>query len=339
MNYFDYNKLGNEYVSIAIARPPLGIGFFGAEAIKTISVAEALIREGATRASAAGTSLERLQCAFERLEGTLLISKRVLEGIQRIPHQLLDATAQAPCFVCIPDTAIFVDFSSLLYHAGSTLDILSQYYANESGVKHKGKFYGSRAAIYNTQPADIRADYLWNDLAQFEQEIDTIFKLSDNHEFKGLRNYIAHENSVLGLSSYVFSAHCISPTQALIFDCEIEITSTSTGQRKLFPISTTTEKIVSYVTWIVCRTAICYLSRSKHGAILYNPASIPGWGPDKFFPIWENPLAIFSEHISDDRSHPRYSVAKVTWDGFVTQTEHLQPNVANHVVQLPSSAC
>lgn len=196
----------------------------------------------------------------------------------------------------------------------------------ESGIKSQN-FYNSRNAIYDLQPPDIRADYLWSDLSRFEEEFDDIFKLSTDNEFKGVRNTIAHENSVLGLASYPFTAHCITPKEGIIFDCELEITSASTGNKKVFPISTTTEKVVAYVSWIVCRTAINYLSRTRHGSILYNPTALPNWGPEKFIPKWNNPLAIFSSYITTNKSLPRFSVTKVTWNGFSIYSEHLKLDV------------
>lgn len=330
---FDYNELGTKYVSMAIGRPTLGTGFLPEEAIETLSVVEALIRDAANRSHSNTNALEKLQCACERLEGTHLIAKRILNSIQHLPGRLSDVAQEAPCLITIADAEIFVDFSSLLYHAGSTLDILTLFIGKESGIGHS-KFKGSRNAIYNLQPPDIRADYLWNDLSRFEDEFDDIFKLSDNNEFKSLRNYIAHENSVLGLSSYPFTAHCCTKKEGIIFDCELEITSASTGNKKVFPISTTTEKVVAYVSWIVCRTAINYLSRTKHGSILHNPTSLPNWGPEKFIPKWDSPLAIFSSYISADKSLPRFSVTKVTWNGFSIQNEHLKLDVQSKRVAL-----
>lgn len=323
---FDYNELETKYVCVAIDRPKLGTGFLPAEAIKTLSVVEALIRDAANRSQSRNNALEKLQCAYERLAGTHLIAKRVLHNIQRLPSRLSDAAQDAPCLITLADEEIFVDFSSLLYHAGSTLDILILFVAEESDIKRR-KFNGSRNAIYNLQPPDIRADYLWNDLSQFEAEFDDIFKPSQNDEFKGLRNHIAHENSVLGLAKYLFTAHCITPKEGIIFDCELEITSASSGNKKIFPISTTTEKIVAYVSWIVCRTAINYLSRTRHGSILHNPTLLPNWGPEKFIPKWNNPLAIFSSYITTNKSLPRFSVTKVTWNGFSIYSEHLKLDV------------
>lgn len=323
---FDYNKIGAKYVSIAIGHPTLGTDFLQEEAIKTLSVVEALILHAANRSNSSIKALERLQCAYERLEGAHLIAKRILSGIQRLPNRISQCAQEAPCLIALLDTEIFVDFSSLLYHAGSTLDILTSYIAEESGIKAK-KFNGLRNSVYNLQPPDIRADYLWNDLSRFEEEFDDIFKLSNNNEFKGVRNIIAHENSILGLSSYPFIAHCITPKEGIIFDCELEIVSALTGKKRVFPISTTTENVVAYVSWIVCRTAINYLSRTKQGGILQNPASLPSWGPEKFIPKWENPLAIFSSYITTDKSLPRFSVTKVTWNGFRTHSEHLRLDV------------
>lgn len=334
MSEFDYNRLGQEYSFHAKAGEPLGLGFLPDEAVRTIAFATALIHNASKDAEVQTTPLAPLHCAFERLEGLLLVGKRITDAIQSIPTQLVEPSRQAPCLVLVPNKTIFIDFASLLYHAGSTLDILSRYYTAESGVGSKSShFRGSKGRIYNLQPPDIRADYLWNDLERFEQQIGSIF--TDQDGFKGLRNYIAHENSVLGLSKYVFSAHCFQSNRALIFDCEIEVTNKQSGQSRLFPISKTTETIISLVTWIVCRVAICYLTRTRQGTVLLNPSGVPGWGPDKFVPVWTNPLAVFSSYISSDTSHQVLSVIRVGWNGFNTHNKPLRPDVLSATTHIP----
>ncbi len=254
MTEFDYNKQGQQYSYLATVGEPLGLGYLPEEAVRTLAFATELIRNASKDVDARNTPLAPLHCAFERLEGLLVVGKRITDAIQSIPAQLVEPSKHAPCLVVVSNSTIFIDFATLLYHTGSTLDILSRYYTEESGVGVRdSKFRGSKDRIYNLQPPDIRADYLWNDLDRFEQKIGSIFTSQDG--FKGLRNYIAHENSVLGLSKYVFSAQCFEVDRALIFDCEIEITNKQSGLSRLFPISRTTEKIISLVTWIACRVA------------------------------------------------------------------------------------
>ena len=334
MNEFDYNKQGQEYNYHAMAGEPLGLGFLPEEGVRTLAFATELIHNASKDVDAKNTPLAPLHCAFERLEGLLLIGKRITDAIQSIPAQLVEPSRQAPCLVVVPNTTIFIDCASLLDHAGSTLDILSRYYTEESGVGTKdSKFRGSKDRIYNLQPPDIRADYLWNDLDRFEQQIGSIFTSQDG--FKGLRNYIAHENSVLGLSKYVFSAHCFQINRALVFDCEIEVTNKQSGQSRLFPISRTTETVISLVTWIACRVVLCYLTRTRQGAISFNPSSVHGWGPDKFVPVWTNPLTVFSSYISTDTSHQVFSVIRAGWNGFQTHNKPLRPDVLNEAIHIP----
>jgi len=329
---FDYNVAGQEYLYKAEARPNPGRGFLSTEAIKTIEFTQLLIQAATKDIDARKSPLAPLHCAFDRLEGLILLAKRVLFELQHLPSKLAEVKNGAPCLVMIPSTEVFIDFSSLLYHAGSTLDILSRYYKGASGLDPTGYFRDSKKLIYNLQPPDIRADYLWADLDYFEREIDVIFSGKDG--FKGLRNAIAHENSVLGMSMYTYSAHLIDKETVLIFDCEIEIERKEDGNKKLFPISKTVEKIISLVTWIVCRTAICYLTRTREGGILYAPSATPEWKANKFIPVWNNPLAIFSEWISDDPSHPKFSVLRATWNGFQTHNRPLNPEVISKAIKL-----
>ena len=110
---FDYNKQGTEYISLAIGRPTLGTGFLTEEAIKSLSIVEALIQDAVSRSHSNTNTLEKLQCAYERLEGTHLIAKRILNSIQHLPGRLSDVAQEAPCLITIADAEIFVDFSSL----------------------------------------------------------------------------------------------------------------------------------------------------------------------------------------------------------------------------------
>lgn len=327
---FDYNQEGAQYISFAFAGNPTGLGYLKEDAVDAIQIAKALVHEAAGK-SPPQEPLAHLFCALERLDGLILISKRITDAIRSLPSRILPHPfSPPPCLAYINATDIFVDFSSLVYHGASTVDILSKFYTSESGVANNGHFRGSPAKIYNLQPPDIRADHLWQDLTRFENDIGIIF--TGDGTYKGLRNALAHENSVHGLSCYTYCAQIISDRSAIIFDCEIEIPSSTGGSSKLFPISRTVNTIVSLVTWIVCRTAFCYLTRTRQGAILKHPSYSPGFGPDHFAPVWKSPLAVFSEHVSDDGTGMKFSTLHLGWNGYQTKNRILKPSVMEHRV-------
>lgn len=321
----DYNAKGEQYMGIAFAKPNEASGLLPENGVRAILLAEKLCRDALKSAKSKEDPLHNLEKAFVRLEGVFFIAKRLIASMKDLPLRASahPPFAPPPYMAMIEATDIFVDFSSLVYHASSTADILSKYYVYESGQKHTGHFRNSKEKIHNLQPVDIRANYLWHDLAKFEDIIDIIFTGSNG--YKGLRNTIAHENSVLGMSSYTYAFHKLPDNRNLIFDCEIEIQNNATGASKFFPISRTIETIISALSWIVCRTAFCYLTRTKSGAILKHPEWSPGWGPEHFLPVWESRLAIFSDYIADDGEE--MSTMKVSWSGCQIITRKLSKEV------------
>lgn len=327
----DYNADGEHYFGVAFAKPNEASNFLPKNGLEAIMIAEMLCREALKISKNSDDPIHELVKAFVRLEGVLFIAKRLISSMKDLPQRAAACPplmGPPPYMAMIEATDIFVDFSSLIYHASSTADILSKYYVSESGQKHNGHFRNSKDKIYNLQPPDIRADYLWSDLTKFEKIIDIIFTGSGG--FKGLRNTIAHENSVLGMSSYTYTFHQITVNKALIFDCEIEIKNSVDGSCKMFPISRTVETVISALSWLVCRTAFCYLTRTKSGAIIKHPSWSPGWGPEHFVPEWTSPLAIFSDYISD--TGQEMSTMKVSWSGYQTITKKLDVSVLERTV-------
>ena len=329
---FDYNKSGNKYLGMSFAAPSIGLGIIDERAVKMIAIAEKLARDIHKGKSIENHHANYLFAAFERLRGLYISAQRLFKELEAVPLKACGPPLMPPPYMAsYMSTEAFLDFSTLLYHGASTLDILSKFYTSESEVKHTGKFRGSRNAIYNTQPPDIRADRLHNDLGLFEAATENIFTGDDG--FKGLRNFIAHENSVLGLSAWAYSTHVLDHNTYLCFDCELVIRNKNDGRELYFPISRTAEIISSWVPWLVAKTALHYSAIGKHGTILANPRALPNWGADKFIPKWKNQFAIFSDHISEDENDPVFSTVRVTWEGCQTRQKSLKPEVLDFVVK------
>jgi hypothetical protein len=327
---FNYNAAGQDYIQVGIRKPPLGKGLIHEKALEMIGISHDLAIKEAGGVNTKGKPIEKLLCAYNRLEGIYIITRRLIKSLENIPNMVFNIPDDGPTMMHMPTSEIFLDFSSLIYHSASTLDILSQYYCQESGVNHK-KFRGSKDKIYNTQPPDIRADNLWSDLQQFETNISNVFTEYDG--FKGLRNIITHNDSVLGMSSLNFTIHKLNANALLCFDCEFEIERTNDGLKKYLSLTEIMNLVCSYIPWIVCKTSIHYLTRTKHGGIMYNEHSIPNWTAEKFLPIWNNPYVKFSDFLSDDKNDEVYSTLRVTYNGTQTYNVPLKREVLNHIIK------
>ena len=243
---FDFNKLGNEYIDFIVNAHNPDFDVLSPKALKVYEFYNNHANRLLEKSSGEDAEKLTLLCAaFDRLIGFFLQLSRIgiginkllefqsyfAEAIKRIPDKSKlpnSSFFSPPAMFILPSSKIYIDFESLLFHSTSVLDVLAKYYVWESiGIKDQ-KFFGSRNKIYNTQPPDLRADELWNDLGITQQLIDTA--LSGNNSYKGLRNLLMHNSSIKNLTKSSFVIHWVNKNKALMFDHELVVGSSQNNK-------------------------------------------------------------------------------------------------------------
>jgi len=128
--------------------------------------------------------------------------------------------------------------------------------------------------------------------------------LTDENGDKALRSLVAHRTSIPEGRETAFTVHFLENGKRLIFDCE------ALKQ----PLFYTAAELTSDVPFVVLNAVAIYME------INILPLT-------KFHLTWINPTVVFSHHISNDSSQPRFSVVRTNPDGIELRTRHLVSSV------------
>lgn len=126
-----------------------------------------------------------------------------------------------------------------------------------------------------------------------------------SNENPSLRSLITHYTSVSEGAKSAFTIHLLEDGRALIFDCE------ALG----YPVLATTQKLAVAVPYVVMNALAIYLGTESE---------LPS---RDLATTWENPTAVYSQHLDPTERGPLVQTVGMRLDGFEIETRHLLPDV------------
>ncbi len=212
---------------------------------------------------------------------------------QPIAGQMVMIAADEACF----------DFESLLFHARAALDRLTWFIAARHGQR-SDRFSLLQNILSNFRSKDDRARQM---LGVLEEANRFGGVLIDENNGKALRSLVAHRTSIPEGRETAFTVHSLKNGKRLIFDCE------ALKQ----PLLLTASELARDVPFIVQNAVAIYMGLD----IL--PIT-------EFRLTWVNPTVVFSKHISQNTSEPRFSVVRTNPDGIELRSSHLVSAVLDY---------
>lgn len=255
---------------------------------------------------------------LDRLDSFLLQVSRIanhaaLLSRANLQEQLSDDQPKPEQMVMIAANEACFDFESLLFHARAALDRLTWFIAARHGQRCD-RFSKLQNILKNFCVSDDRARQMMAIL----KEANRFGKiLTDEDSDKALRSLVAHRTSIPEGRETAFTVHFLEDGKRLIFDCE------ALKQPLLF----TAAELTIDVPFVAINAVAIYMGIS----IL--PLT-------EFRMTWINPTAVFTDHISEDTSEPRFSVVRTNPDGIQLRTRHLVSSVHDFAFvpkEMPSS--
>jgi hypothetical protein len=245
---------------------------------------------------------------LDRLNAFLFQVSRVAshaESLTRknLPGQPNNDQPKAGQMVMIAADEACFDFESLLFHARAGLDRLTWFVAARHGQRCD-RFSRLQNILSDFCSKDDRARQMLEVLKEASRFGGILI---DENNDKALRSLVAHRTSIPEGRETAFTIHFLKNGKRLIFDCE------ALKQ----PLLLTSYELSRDVPFVVQNAVAIYMGLNTL------PISV-------FKATWVNPTAVFSDHISENESDPRFSVAGTNPDGIQLRTRHLVSSVLDY---------